>query len=264
MLLKIIFEDSHFLALDKPAGLVVDKADTNKDTTLEDILVSELKINLPRGGIVHRLDKDTSGVLLVAKTQQALDVLQKQFQDRQTKKEYIALVHGQVLEKGKVEGAIGRNPGNREKFIVMEAGKEAVTEYEPDQRLRTCFARPCDSQEQVLAFSVQSLTTIFQDFNKIQTRKLEKQKYGEFTLLRCFPKTGRTHQIRVHLKYINHPIVCDEKYVGRKMFRLDHRWCPRMFLHAAKIGFNHPATGEWMELEAELPEDLKETLKKLI
>lgn len=248
MALKILFEDSQFLAIDKPAGLVVDKADTNKDITLEDILITELKINLPRGGIVHRLDKDTSGVLLVAKTAQALEALQKQFQDRKTKKEYLALVHGFILEPGKIEGAIGRNPGDREKFTVLEAGKEAVTEYEPDQRL---------------AFSVQSLTEIFSDYNKIQMRKLEKQKYGEFTLVKCFPKTGRTHQIRVHLKYIGHPIVSDEKYVGRKMFRLDHRWCPRMFLHALKIGFYHPGTGAWMELEAQLPEDLKKTLENL-
>ncbi|MFH1535995.1 MAG: RNA pseudouridine synthase, partial [Patescibacteria group bacterium] len=76
-------------------------------------------------------------------------------------------------------------------------------------------------------------------------------------------KTGRTHQIRVHLKYINYPIVSDEKYVGRKMFRLDRRWCPRMFLHSAKIGFKHPVNGEWMELESQLPEDLKEALVRV-
>ncbi len=170
MALNIIFEDSHFLALDKPAGQVVDKAETNKDTTLEDILVSDLL----RKGIVHRLDKDTSGVLLVAKTQQALDALQKQFQERQIKKEYLALVHGQIVEQGKVEGAIGRNPGNREKFIVTEEGKEAVTEYEPVQNFQ---------------FSISNFQSIFNDLNKIQMRKLEKQHYGEFTLLRCFPKT---------------------------------------------------------------------------
>ena len=92
-------------------------------------------------------------------------------------------------------------------------------------------------------------------------RKLERQKYGEFTLVCCRPKTGRTHQIRVHLKYINHAIVADEKYGGRKMVRLDKRWCPRMFLHAAKIGFRHPISGDWMELESPLPEDLKKTLE---
>ncbi|MBU1031856.1 RluA family pseudouridine synthase [Patescibacteria group bacterium] len=248
MSLKIIFQDDHFLALEKPAGLVVDKAETNKDITLEDILISELKINLPRGGIVHRLDKDTSGILLVARTKQALENLQAQFKDRVVKKEYLALVHGLIEKAGTVKGAIGRNPGNREKFTVLLGGKEAVTEYEPIKSLQ---------------LSVFSLQEIFEDFKKIQMRKLERQKYGEFTLVKCKPKTGRTHQIRVHLKYINYPIVSDEKYVGRKMFRLDRRWCPRMFLHSAKIGFNHPEKNKWMELESKLPEDLKEALVRV-
>ena len=92
-------------------------------------------------------------------------------------------------------------------------------------------------------------------------RKLERMKYNQFTLVECKPLTGRTHQIRVHLKYIGHPIVADEKYVGRKMYRLDHRWCPRQFLHAKKIGFYHPESGKWMEVESELPEDLRKVLE---
>ncbi len=92
---------------------------------------------------------------------------------------------------------------------------------------------------------------------------MEKLYSDGFTLLRCFPKTGRTHQIRVHLKHIGFPIVSDEKYGGRKVVRLDKRWCSRMFLHAEKIGFNHPKTGEWMELESELPEDLKMAITNL-
>ncbi|MBI2019094.1 RluA family pseudouridine synthase [Candidatus Daviesbacteria bacterium] len=244
----VIFEDDHILVLDKPPFLVVDPAESVKEETLADILIKEFGIELSRGGIVHRLDKDTSGVILVAKTQQALEGLQNQFKERKTKKEYLTLVHGLVPEKITVTGSIGRNPGNREKFTVLEEGKEAETEFEPIKNFQ---------------FSIFNFQKIFSDFNKIQMRKLEKQKYGEFTLLKCRPKTGRTHQIRVHLKYINHPVVSDEKYAGRKMVRLDKRWCPRIFLHAAKLGFKHPASGEWLELESKLPEDLKKALERL-
>lgn len=245
---KIIYSDNDLLVIDKPPGLVVDPAETVKEETLADILQKDFNIQLPRGGIVHRLDKDTSGVILVAKTIEALENLQNQFKERQTKKEYLALVHGEVVKPGVVEGSIGRNPGNREKFIVLEGGKEAVTEYEPIKSL------------QLPVFSLQQ---IFSDFNKIQMRKLERQNYGEFTLVQCRPKTGRTHQIRVHLKYTGYPIVADEKYAGRKTYRLDKRWCPRIFLHAAKIGFRHPVTNGWVEFESPLPEDLKKALNCL-
>ena len=244
--IKVLFQDDELLVLDKPAGLVVDKSDTQRTDTLEDILVNEYKIKLDRGGIVHRLDKDTSGVILVAKTQNALDNLQAQFKDRKTEKEYLALVHGFIEKAGVIEGNIGRNPKAREKFIVLEEGKEAMTEYEPMERLQVTGNR---------------LQEIFSEFNKIQMRKLERQSYGQFTLLRCHPKTGRTHQIRVHLKHIGFPIVADETYGGRKTSRVDKRWCPRQFLHAAKLGFYHPKTGVWMEIESPLADDLKEALK---
>jgi 23S rRNA pseudouridine1911/1915/1917 synthase len=244
----IIFEDDYILVINKPPGLVVDKSETQQAGTLENWLV-ERGQTLERGGIVHRLDKDTSGLILTAKTPEALENLQAQFKDRVTKKEYLALVHGQIKEPGKVEGDIGRNPGNREKFTVLEeGGKEAVTEYSPERNFQ---------------FKISNFQTIFDDLNKIQFRKLEKLYAGGFTLVRCFPKTGRTHQIRVHLKHIGYPIVSDDKYVGRKMDRLDHRFCPRQFLHAAKLGFNHPETGNWVEFEAPLPEDLEKTLKLL-
>lgn len=245
---KIVYQDDDLLVVDKPPGLVVDPAESVKEETLADILQRDFNIKLFRGGIVHRLDKDTSGLILIAKTQAVLENLQSQFKERIIKKEYIALSHGSITKSGKVEGSIGRNPFNREKFAVFLEGKAAVTEYEPVENFQ---------------FSIPNLQIIFSDFNKIQMRKLEKQKYGDFTLVRCKPKTGRTHQIRVHLKYINHPIVSDEKYAGRKTYRLDKRWCPRMFLHAAKIGFRHPASGGWMELESPLPEDLKKSLDYL-
>ncbi len=249
--MKIIFEDDSLLVFDKPPGLVVDKSETQTTGTLQNWLEENYpEIKAERMGIVHRLDKDTSGVILIAKTEAVLQNLQGQFKDRKTKKEYVALVHGKVTESGVVEGAIGRNPGNREKFIVLEEGKEAMTEYEPISNL--FFKLPLAGQ------------SFFNDLNKIQLRKLERMNYDQFSLVRCFPKTGRTHQIRVHLKYLGHPIVADEKYVGRRMYRLDKRWCPRMFLHAEKIGFYHPSSGEWMDLESKLPEDLESVMELLV
>lgn len=249
--LNIIYQDEYFLVVDKPPGLVTTPSETQKEDTLADILQKDYKIELDRGGIVHRLDKDTSGLLLVAKTQEAFENLQAQFKSREVHKQYLALVHGTVEKSGVVEGAIARNPGNRENFIVddsLENAREAVTRYEPVEK-----------------FKVQSekLKVWFTEFNKIQMRKLERSNYGEFTLLRCFPLTGRTHQIRVHLKYIGHSIVADEKYGGRKTYRLDHRWCPRQFLHAAKIEFKHPVTGNRMEFDSPLPKDLEESLSML-
>lgn len=246
--IKIICQDDTLLVLDKPAGLVVDPAATVKEQTLADILSADFGIKLFRGGIVHRLDKDTSGIMLVAKTQGTLENLQSQFKQRKIKKEYLALVHGKLTDKGRVEGNIGRNPKNREKFTVLEEGKEAVTEYDPIQRLE---------------ISEKRLVEIFSGFSKIQMRKLNAKRYSLFTLVACRPLTGRTHQIRVHLKYIGHPIVSDQKYVGRKMYRLDSRWCPRMFLHATKLGFYHPVSGQWMEVESDLPADLEKALENL-
>ena len=259
--------------MDKPPGLVVDRSETQQGETLEDLLKDYYDTlvyhseDIPqRMGIVHRLDKDTSGVLLVAKTQAALENLQNQFKMRKTKKEYLALVHGLVERGGVVEGAIGRNPVKREKFTVFTTAKskganvihppgglawhlkEAVTEYEPLKKYQISNIK---------------YQIVFGDFNKIQIRKLERMGYNHFTLLTCKPLTGRTHQIRVHLKYKGFPIVADQKYVGRKMYRLDKRWCPRMFLHAKKIGFKHPVSGMWMEVESELPEDLKVALDNL-
>ncbi|MBI4038935.1 RluA family pseudouridine synthase [Candidatus Daviesbacteria bacterium] len=246
--LKIIFQDESLIILDKPPDLVVDRAETTKGMTLEDLLLKDVGNKLPRGGIVHRLDKDTSGLIMVAKTPKALENLQDQFKKRLVKKKYLALVHGFLMESGVVEGAIARNPKNREKFTVIPGGREAVTQYEILERLQ---------------FTDSRLQEIFSDFNKIQFRKLQTMNYQPYTLLAVRPKTGRTHQIRVHLKYIGRPIVADEKYAGRKVYRLDKRWCPRLFLNAAKIGFYHPSSGKWMELESPMPEDLKQVLDKL-
>lgn len=260
-MIPVVFQDKEILVLEKPAGLVTTSSETNNEQSLQNILSSGFRINIERSGIVHRLDKDTSGLLVVAKTLKSLKNLQAQFKERLVKKEYLALVHGQIKEGGRIEGSIARNPGNREKFTVLDKdGKEAVTEYIPVGNFQ---------------FSISNFKTIFNDLNeqssragfhpltKIQIRKLERMQYNKFTLLKCHPLTGRTHQIRVHLKYLGFPIVGDEKYGGRKTVRLDHRWCPRQFLHAASLEFNHPITGKRISFESKLPEDLRKAFDML-
>ena len=246
--LPIIYQDDDLIVINKSAGLVVTPAESHSQKTISEILTEDFGIKIDRGGIVHRLDKDTSGILLAVKTVESLESLQKQFQDRTVKKRYTALAHGVVEKEVIVEGAIGRNPGDREKFIVLEEGKEATTKFEPIQ---------------CLALSDERLVDIFPDFSKIQYKKLYTNHYTLFTLLHCFPLTGRTHQIRVHLKHIDHPIVGDEKYGGRKTLRLDRRWCPRQFLHASYIEFDHPRTGKRVSFESPLPEDLEKALSYL-
>ncbi len=245
---KVIYQDSDLMVIDKDANLVVDSSETQKEGTIQSILETEYFISANRAGIVHRLDKDTSGLLLIAKNNSVLENLQLQFKERMVKKEYLALVHGFIEEEGVVEGSILRNPRAREKFIVDEQGKEASTRYKPVSKFKF----------QNLDFKI-----FYEGFNKIQMRKLERSNYGDFTLVRCFPLTGRTHQIRVHLKFINHPIVGDSKYAGRKTARLDNRFCKRQFLHAAKIEFYHPKDGKKMSFESPLPEDLKQVLNNL-
>ena len=184
---------------------------------------------LMRNGIVHRLDKETSGILLIAKTKASFEELQRQFKERIVHKTYIALVHGRV-ERGEVDGVIdapvGRLPWRRDRFGVLPDGREAVTEYK-----------------------------------KIDDYVLENDK---FSLLELKPKTGRTHQIRIHLKHIGHPIVADEFYAGRKTARHDRKWCPRLFLHAGGITFLHPITRKEISFKSDLPQDLSVALANLV
>jgi len=228
---QIVYQDNFLLVLNKPPNWVVNRAQTTKNKqTIQDWIEENFKfkisnLKLFRSGIVHRLDRDTSGILLIAKTKKAFENLQKQFKERQVKKEYWALVHGILPLSGKIIAPVGRLPWARKKFGVLPGGRTAETEFK---------------QIGILG------------------------KDGEkFSLVRVFPKTGRTHQIRVHFRYLGHPLVADSTYGGRKRARNDQKWCSRIFLHAQKVGFFHPQSGKWQEYEVELPKDLKDVLEVL-
>ncbi|KKU25214.1 MAG: Pseudouridine synthase [Candidatus Woesebacteria bacterium GW2011_GWC2_47_16] len=228
---KVIFEDAQLFVLDKPSGWIVNSAQTTKGQKVIQEWLGNLnfplaKDNERRSGIVHRLDKETSGILLVAKTPETFENLQAQFKERQVAKAYTALVHGKIEPKnGKIEAAVGRLPWRRDRFGVMPGGREALTLY----RVVDYFT-----------------------------------KAGEkYSLVEAKPKTGRTHQIRIHLKYLGYPVVADEFYAGRKTARKDRIWCPRLFLHAASIEFLHPTRGQRVKFSSGLPDDLNSVLATL-
>lgn len=242
MRLSILYEDDSILVIDKPAGLV--STESKSEETLSDILYKDYGVSKDTG-LVHRLDKDTSGVILAAKTREAFDFLQSEFREKVISKEYLTLVHGLVEKEGIVSASLKRNPKFHTKFVVEEGGREASTRYTP-----------------LKSYNLD----IEKNFGKLSKRELTSVRasnYGKFTLLLCIPETGRTHQIRVHLKSIGHPIVGDDKYGGRRVSKLDRLWCPRQFLHARKLGFKHPTLGEWMEFESLLPHDLEKVLTLL-
>jgi len=226
---KIIYQDDSFMVVDKPAGWIVNDAETAiNQPTLQSWLAKQ-KFPLAgdreyRSGIVHRLDKETSGILLVAKTKETFKGLQKQFKERKIRKTYLALVHGHVERgQGEIVAPVGRLPWRRDRFGVLPGGREATTGYKVTRYYDT--------------------------------------KSGDYSLVEFYPKTGRTHQIRIHAKYLGHPIVADEFYAGRKTARNDRKWCPRLFLHAAKISFFHPKTGKRVTFESRLPQELEEALE---
>lgn len=211
--IPLLYEDDYLLVINKPPGIVVNRANTVIEPAVEDWVRAKYDLSLDRGGIVHRIDKETSGILLIAKTQEALVELQRQFAGREVKKTYLALVHGKLVpEEGEIRAPVGRLPWNPERFGIVPGGKEAITKY--------------------------------------------KVLQGSFVEL--YPETGRTHQIRVHLKYINHPIVGDYLYAGRKTSRADRAGeAPRVMLHAWKIALRHPKSGEDIAFEAPIPDDMK-------
>lgn len=224
--IDIVFEDEHMLVINKPPGLVVHPGAGNREGTLLNALLHHAPqlANVARAGIVHRLDKDTSGVMMVAKTPQAQTHLVRQLQTHAASREYLALVHGEIKRPGTVEGAIGRHGKDRTKMaLVVFGGKPAVTHY----AVRESFGGPA-------------------------------LKGRHYTLLECKLETGRTHQIRVHLSSILRPLVGDPTYGKRGDTMFD-----RQALHAWRLTVKHPHTGEPMRFVAPMPNDMKFLLKKL-
>jgi 23S rRNA pseudouridine1911/1915/1917 synthase len=222
--LDIVHEDAALLVLNKPAGLVVHPGSGNWQGTLLNGLLHHHPplAAIPRAGIVHRLDKDTSGLLVVAKTLEAQTDLVRQLQARTVKRQYLALVHGEVARDGTVDAPIGRHETQRTRMAVTEHGRAARTHY----------------------------------------RVLER--YARATLLECSLDTGRTHQIRVHLQSINHPLVGDPVYrAGRGAASGPLATFKRQALHAYRLGLVHPVSGEAMEWEAPLPADMQALLRDI-
>ena len=240
--LDIVYEDNDLMVINKPAGLVVHPGCGNYHGTLVNAIAWHLKDNPrydpndPQVGLVHRIDKDTSGLLVVAKTPDAKTHLGLQFYNKTTKRKYNALVWGIVENnEGTIEGNIGRNPKDRMQMAVLSdpaQGKHAVTHYRILERL------------------------------------------GYVTLVECVLETGRTHQIRVHMKHIGHTLFNDERYGGNEILKGTHfskykqfvnncfETCPRQALHAMTLGFVHPRTGEEMFFTSPLPEDMTNLIDK--
>ena len=221
---RILFEDESLVVIDKPYGVVVNNAESVKSETIQTWFIQKYKIPsgelefLQKGGVVHRLDKDTSGVMVLAKTPEAYEKLKQQFLERKTVKKYIALVHGEFKEQ---EGIISTPLERRgaKFFVGGDLSKTAITEWK--------VIRQCSM------FNVQC------------------------SMVELTPHTGRTHQLRVHMRHLGHPIVSDPIYGDRKTWKKDLEVCPRLFLHAKSLEIAHPMTGEKMVFEAQLPEELE-------
>ena len=240
--LDIVYEDDDLVVVNKPAGMVVHPGHGNYSGTLINALIYHFE-NLPknssnRPGLVHRLDKDTSGLLVIAKNDESMVHLSNQFAEKISQREYVALVWGNVAdESGKIDNYIGRNPKNRLQNIVLdddkiENGKRAITNYEV----------------------------------------LSRMNY--VSLVKCTLETGRTHQIRVHMKHIGHTLFNDERYGGDSILKGTtftkykqfvencFKLLPRQALHAKTLGFTHPKTGKFMQFDSELPNDFQSCIKK--
>jgi len=219
--LNIVYEDDDLLVVDKPAGLTVHPAPGHPSHTLVNAILSHFPHladigDSLRPGIVHRLDKDTSGVMLVAKNSVAQANLAEQFRARSVVKAYLVLVKGHLTpESGIIEAPIGRDPRNRKRMAVVAEGREARTEYRVVKYI------------------------------------------GDYTLLEVKPETGRTHQIRVHLSAIGYPVVGDPMYGVKSLY------LSRQFMHASRLGFKLPSSGEYVEFTSELPPDLEQALKDI-
>lgn len=220
--LDIVFEDEHVIVINKPRGLVVHPAPGHFNGTLVNGLLAHCTdlsgINgVLRPGIVHRIDKDTSGLIMVAKNDRAHLSLAEQLKEHTVNRTYVAIVHGDIAhEKGTVDAPIGRDPKNRQQMAVVENGKKAVTHFRVLERFR------------------------------------------QYSLLELQLETGRTHQIRVHMNYIGHPVAGDPKYGPQKTLKIHGQ-----ALHAKLLGFKHPVTNERLIFEAPLPADMQQELERL-
>ncbi|HEY5929339.1 MAG TPA: 23S rRNA pseudouridine(1911/1915/1917) synthase RluD [Burkholderiales bacterium] len=224
--LDIVFEDEEILVVDKPAGLVVHPGSGNWSGTMLNALLQHAPrlADIPRAGIVHRLDKDTTGLLVVAKTLQSQTDLVRQLQARTVSREYVAVVHGAVDSDGMVDAPIGRHPVNRTKMAVVPTGKPAVTHY------------------------------------------AVRESGENWSLLDCRLETGRTHQIRVHLHSIGHPLIGDPVYAAaRRPLALPKEALdfPRQALHAARLALAHPQTARPMSWKSPLPDDMAALIEAL-
>lgn len=220
--LDIIYEDNDVIVVNKPQGMVVHPAAGHPDHTLVNALLYHTRdlASSPEGfrpGIVHRIDKDTSGLLMIAKNAKARESLEHQLATKTNKRLYLAIVHGNFGEEsGTINAPIGRNPHDRKKMGVVETGKEAITHFK------------------VL------------------------EQFKNYSLIQCQLETGRTHQIRVHLSYIGHPVAGDPLYGPRKTLNGNGQ-----FLHAQVLGFKHPSSGKWLEFEIDPPKIFKKRLAEL-
>ncbi|MBO4476892.1 MAG: RluA family pseudouridine synthase [Lachnospiraceae bacterium] len=222
--LDIVYEDEDVILINKPKNMVVHPAPGHYTDTLVNALMFHCKDHLSgingvlRPGIVHRIDRNTTGIIIVCKNDTAHQAIAKQLAEHSITRRYYALVYGNVKEDGTVNAPLGRSPKDRKKMAIVPGGKEAITHY------------------------------------------MVRERFGEYTLIECRLETGRTHQIRVHMASIHHPLVGDDVYGPEK--------CPfkgleGQALHAYKLGFIHPRTGEYMEFESVLPDYFEELLRKL-
>jgi 23S rRNA pseudouridine1911/1915/1917 synthase len=228
---KIIFEDQNICVVDKPYGMVVNNAKSVKTDTVQNWFTNKMQWPkgseaqsefFQKGGVVHRLDKDTSGVMVLAKNEQTYEKLKNQFLERKTQKTYLALVHGKMpQESGIISAPIDRHPKDSHKFAVSDnPSRTAITEW--------------------------------------KVLKVLSAKGQVLSLLELSPHTGRTHQLRVHMQHLHHPIVSDPIYGWKKSLKDDLKFCPRLFLHAHTLEFINPTTNQKATFESELPIDLQD------
>lgn len=287
---QIVYQDQDLVAVNKPAGLVVNRSQTHDEETLQDWIEQQdwwrtgegwqenypekLRIELvdmagesdeilgdrydlftQRSGLVHRLDKETSGVLLIAKHPDALIATMREFKGRRVIKTYQALCHGKVQpDHGVIDLPIGRRRGGQLQFAVTEDGKHSQTQYQvmayyPHLDVEAVLDHKRQQSISQEEGSQLSFSGNFRKMSKI---------YQGFSLVELQPKTGRTHQIRVHMSAIKHPLVGDKIYSGKKRQSLDQVWSPRHFLHAVKLELNHPRDGKKLTIAGKLAEDLQQ------